>query len=104
MVATWYLQMLVWSLLEKKLEEKLGFVGRGPVFFSFSATQLSPSLFNTKICAKARISSACGVLGWPLPFIFAKYSLYIACPFECLGLAKGWCKAGRRFVARAILP
>lgn len=57
MVTTWYLHTLVWSLLEKKLEEKLGFVGRGPVFSCFAATHLSPILFNTKICAKARISS-----------------------------------------------
>lgn len=57
MIATWYLRTLVWSLLEKKLEEKLGFVGRGPVFFCVAATQLSLSLFNPKICSKAWISS-----------------------------------------------
>lgn len=74
MVATWYLEMLVWSLLEKKLEQKLGFVGRGPIF-CFATTQLSLSLFNTKICAKAWISSGRGVLGWRLSFIFAKCSL-----------------------------
>lgn len=35
MVATWYLHTLVWSLLEKKVEEKLGFVGRGACIFLF---------------------------------------------------------------------
>lgn len=104
MVATWYLHILVWSLLGKKLEEKLGFVGRGPVFFCFAATQLSLSLFNTKICAKAWILSGWGVLGWLLFLIFAKCSLYTASPFECLGLAKGLVQSRAKFVTRAVLP
>lgn len=88
MVATWYFQMPVWSLLEKRLEQKLGFVGRRLVFFCFAATQLSLSLFNTKIWVKAWVASGGGDLGWPLSFIFAK-SLCTASPFECLGLGKG---------------
>lgn len=78
--------------------------GEGPVFFCFAATQLSLSLFNTKICAKAWILSGWGVLGWWLSFIFVKCSLYTASVFKCLGLAKGLVQSRAKSVARAILP
>lgn len=66
------------------------FCGEGARIFLFCCySAFSILVWHTKICAKARISSGWGVLGWLLSFIFAKYSFWMF-----WGWLRAWCKAG----------